>query len=876
MAEFIKYGDTPQADNYAGRSRGVDRAQPNQALGTLFEGIGKVADSTIKLVDENNIRNLNTELQTGIDAIRGAQGVDAAVSDPTVTGGEQGANVPGGGKTAPPGVDSATSEIARINQAYKDGKIGDTYYYAKVESLARQVRAKYPGYREEIDKKVSSIIGTNPANALRTSIIQDLKHAETNARTRANSDESIVERGKEYLSPEKYNQFIKGNRSPEFVADLKMDIQRGEVKKQDISSQKAQYELRKEQNAATKGDLEKIVTRDSSDLVWKIINDGIDSGGQTLNIASLNQKIGEMAKSGKPPTAEELGQIRAGINALTTQANLALDRQHSAPWGKDGKYTYQQEINDPQALNRIKEQALAPIRNMEKALTAGDVGMFSWYANQAKLMKDQTMQNILTRSETARNLQAAQEILGPAMGQLLIENGMFSKAASDLARVLNMDNVAKSATGTNNGSNILRDTIRESKAAGGANGAKESVQSVISTTKNTLASKNVTDQALANFAITWFNPNQNFLNDRDTLTENSRQSVIQMFSAPEVVDNMSRLRTSHPEVWNNYKSWVESSTRSVFNSTIGTLNEWAKPGSGYIVSVDNQGRITLGRDMSLPTDAFTAQIDRSISAMQKTVGQLNSAIDSRRRIGGAEGGDPTLTGGAFASALGLPMSPAAGGKPTGTANPQQGAANAPEIEVTPANFTSDERELLVELERGAGEPVDLEARDVRRRRGGFTSDPNWATSGASIPNAADLRTGIKAAAEELGADPVDLATVISYETGGKFDPAIRGGAGNRHIGFIQFGPEEQRMYGANQQQTVGEQLQAVVRYLKHRGFRPGMGILDLYSTINAGSPGRYGASDANNGGAPGTVRDKVNNQMGRHRQKAMALLAQSD
>ncbi len=51
-----------------------------------------------------------------------------------------------------------------------------------------------------------------------------------------------------------------------------------------------------------------------------------------------------------------------------------------------------------------------------------------------------------------------------------------------------------------------------------------------------------------------------------------------------------------------------------------------------------------------------------------------------------------------------------------------------------------------------------------------------------------------------------------------------------------------------------------------------MSGLDLYSTINAGSPGRYSASDANNGGAPGDVRDKWEKQMTGHRQKALALL----
>ncbi|GJD76202.1 hypothetical protein [Methylobacterium goesingense] len=134
------------------------------------------------------------------------------------------------------------------------------------------------------------------------------------------------------------------------------------------------------------------------------------------------------------------------------------------------------------------------------------------------------------------------------------------------------------------------------------------------------------------------------------------------------------------------------------------------------------------------------------------------------------------------------------------------------------------------------------------------------------------RDALIASAQRIGANPLDLATVISYETGGTFNPSIRGGAGNRHIGLIQFGAPEQQRYGAAQGQSFEEQLPAVEGYLTDRGFKPGMGILDLYSTINAGRPGRYNASDAGNGGAPGTVADKVNDQMGSHRAKAAAFL----
>lgn len=127
--------------------------------------------------------------------------------------------------------------------------------------------------------------------------------------------------------------------------------------------------------------------------------------------------------------------------------------------------------------------------------------------------------------------------------------------------------------------------------------------------------------------------------------------------------------------------------------------------------------------------------------------------------------------------------------------------------------------------------------------------------GSGAPNA-NFTPGnaqaLKNAAAELGTSPTDLATVIGYETKGTFSPSIIGGAGNRYQGLIQFGPTERKQYGANGGQTFAEQMPAVVRYLKGRGFKPGMGLLDLYSTINAGRPGLYNRRDMN-----GSVREHV-------------------
>lgn len=151
-------------------------------------------------------------------------------------------------------------------------------------------------------------------------------------------------------------------------------------------------------------------------------------------------------------------------------------------------------------------------------------------------------------------------------------------------------------------------------------------------------------------------------------------------------------------------------------------------------------------------------------------------------------------------------------------------------------------------------------------------------STSPAPNVSpEIASGIVETANALGIDPVDLGTAISYETAGTFDPTKAGPTTQwgQHKGLIQFGEPQAKQYGVDWNDPVGSQLGAngaVANYLRSTGVKPGMGMMDVYSAINAGRVGRYGASDANNGGAPGTVADKVNRQMAGHRAKAMALL----
>lgn len=885
MAAFIDYINTPSAMDYSNRSRGTDKARPTDAFGTLFEGIGKVVDTTVKAIDQRNISQIKNELDSTVETIRGSQGVDAAVNDPMVTGGGNAINGgPSGPPATPPAVNAGVSEISRLSEAYRDGRISDTYYFAKIESEARRLRAKFPGYRDEIDKEVSSLIGTNPANALRSSIIRDLKEAQSTATSRANSDESIIERGKEHLTSDQYNRFLR-DKSPAFVAELKSTIQSEEAKKAGISSLKSQYELKKAQGAARQEEIEGIATQDAADTVWKILDAGIATAGGT-NINSLTEKVNQMA-TGKPLTPEEMGSIRSGVAALISQTELALDQKFSSRFGKDGQYTYNSEIRNPERIKQIKELALAPIRAMSKALTDNDIGMFAWHANQAKLMKDSTIQQIYARSNSARNLAAAQEILGPSFGALILNNDVLKGAVSDMTRMFVMDSVAKGVVGNSPLESQMLDNLREVRSRPNASGlAVESTKGVLDTYRRILTNKATDDVSLKQMANTAFNPERNFITNKDLLTGNSQQSVLASFTNPDLVNNLARLKSSDPQSWENYKRWLESSTQAVFGTTISQLAEWQKGQGGVDVLVDNQGRISVtAQRTSAPGGFMGAQSarDSMVRGFERQLSQLNSAIAARKLIAQKDGQDPNQVATTLLSAFGLKPTQTQGGGSESNANPNPN--NSPSTGINPGDRSEADatvqlanvgEDAMIQL-ADAAEPVDLEAQETRRGR---TRPAGTVDMSSVVPPTADLRTAISIAATELGISPVDLATVISYETGGSFDPAIRGGVKDangvgKHIGLIQFGPTEQRDYTASQNQSVGEQMQAVVRYLRHRGVKPGMGLLDVYSTVNAGAPGLYNRSDAPRGGAPGTVRDKVEKQMTGHRRKALAILGES-
>lgn len=120
---------------------------------------------------------------------------------------------------------------------------------------------------------------------------------------------------------------------------------------------------------------------------------------------------------------------------------------------------------------------------------------------------------------------------------------------------------------------------------------------------------------------------------------------------------------------------------------------------------------------------------------------------------------------------------------------------------------------------------------------------------------------LKQSAGRQGYNPDHALKVFGYESSNR--PDVWGGTGNKYFGLFQAGPSERKQFGIDTvHPSARNQIDAFGKFLAARGYKPGMGLLDMYSTVNAGSPGHYNASDGN-----GTVSSHVAKMLGQPQPK---------
>lgn len=181
--------------NYLGWSKAISDPKPDLSSASVIEGISTGIDATAKGLDfifkdtakneaydrsreimdqyTDKLQQAKTAITTGNGTptgnITNRQAVYDAPSDIMSAPDEV-----SGAKKLPGEIQNLPQTLETLDSARKNGKLSATAYDGRLEAMLKDLRAKYPGYREEIDKESERVTGRNAANQQIISLLGDI------------------------------------------------------------------------------------------------------------------------------------------------------------------------------------------------------------------------------------------------------------------------------------------------------------------------------------------------------------------------------------------------------------------------------------------------------------------------------------------------------------------------------------------------------------------------------------------------------------------------------------------------------------------------------------------------------------------------------
>ena len=284
-------------------------------------------------------------------------------------------------------------ELERIHAARGAGRLSDTYYYTALERMVKVVRARYPGFREDVDEIVKQVTGITPANALRQAIENDLAAAAKKQETKAEETAKFIRSHQQYLTPDEYT-----GKTPQEQMQI---IQQRQAAEKNVELQQKQINLSQ--------DSEKIKQSAAARAFQSTLETTL--GASVEKARELISKLATQTASGKPLTEEQIRDVRAAFAKIKLDQKTAIDRIADKQ-GDDGTPSFATMIGDQTKVDNIKKAHMSQIDAMEQYLIDGNFGAFNNYANALQTNKSLSEYKLVTMDNWTQTLAAVERAFG--------------------------------------------------------------------------------------------------------------------------------------------------------------------------------------------------------------------------------------------------------------------------------------------------------------------------------------------------------------------------------------------------------------------------------------------------------------------------------
>lgn len=612
MAQFNPAPQNQDVPSFLNYSKGQEA---DTSLGSLFTNTGNLIEQTMKNTNSVIVTRMGAEATAAYDEANTMYNVDDVTK----------AFSPDG--TTPPEVERAYGQAKDLTTAVQNGTISSISYWAKMDAVARQLRARYPGHREEIDNKISGLTGSNPANKIR-----DLLFAKsTEGNTAEKERQSQLNKARDLGLTAPHVDELNGKGWSTNQLRLANAQQEAIVKKLELN--KAQLSV----EDAKRSSMQNTAYDNASNSMSLMVGAVWQDAGMT----KLNDRINDMVRNGDQPSVKDIGEIEAQGRIIlnTLRTNLMKHLTDPSIDTPNGKTSYQAILGAK--TQEIVNTAIKPVEDALNYAKSGQLGFYQLATAKLEASKNQDVAAVRAADDAWRSLQAVQTIAG---GQTAAWYATQNSAVfGNVAKSLSKDAVGRAIV---NG-DPLSDSfykMRVNKVDEPA-AYKEAIDKSIYAITDTRLPIEARFKALD---AVFGEKNREFLSARN-MSPSSFPVVFQQMTNPAVAQKMYDAGKEDPRFWEQYKNWVAGSFRIVNGSNVAQVQQVIENRDNMTVTIGKDGKLAfmpyVDPDAKVGlnwTQAKIADVYQNYltSVDRKAIDELNRNIEPILKIQQMEGKDP--------------------------------------------------------------------------------------------------------------------------------------------------------------------------------------------------------------------------------------------
>jgi muramidase (phage lysozyme) len=579
MAPFNPEIQEVQGPNYFTYSKGTGGLEVDQSKAAFAKGIGDIATGAVNAVDTGIQLQIKKDVYDFSDKLRDQWGNTAAVNleksypfdinSPTqALGGRSGAGA------APAELAGLGPKLDRLQQAKAAGKLENSDYWAQAESLVRQMRSRYPGYRDVIDRDVAQVLGNTPANALHEAMMHELDKSASQSQKQRAEYIAFLNANEAYLPADARARLDAGNPYPISQLYAKVAATKGYEHQRESAKADLAYRKALGEDVAERG--RRAYVQDANNTVQTVIAKmGPAAGFSGYN--DVVEFVNNRNKTGGGFNSEELGRLQNYFTLLETNIRAALSAGASANISKEpGQFLSFNQIVPSAKLKEHDEQAMSAFLAYKNAVLTQNFTMAGYFQGIAQNAENAGVAAALS-DPVMQQAHTALKVLGPEGMPLWMRQpgigGPGSTNLGDLNQALHNMDLLKSGFGGFKSTGDVVVKAQQRDIANGGNGKDPAIfNAIINDRVRTIADKDTNPDMRVNYINEMFGAgNKDFLKKFADTPQASRADIYTKMTAPQVTDSVFELAKTNPSVWNNYRNWAAQTFVSQFHADGTTL-----------------------------------------------------------------------------------------------------------------------------------------------------------------------------------------------------------------------------------------------------------------------------------------------------------------